>query len=103
MKLTVAKEITLPNDFASIKSIKAYDGAANNKTLIIGGFENDVKTLKGLYVFNYDFRNATNAKICFGEQKQIEVYGAQGLEQIFTGSSVDMTLSAGGAKFIVLG
>jgi hypothetical protein len=103
MKLTVAKEITLPNDFAGIKSVKAYDGAANDKTLIIGGFENDAKTLKGLYVFNYDFKNETNAKITFGGQKQIEVYGAGGLEQIFTGSSVDMTLSAGGAKFIVLG
>lgn len=102
MKLTVAKSITLPKSFAGIKSIKACDGAANNKTLIIGGFENSAKTLKGLYVFNYDFRNATNAKISFGGQKQIEVYGAGGLEQIFTGNSVDMTLSEGGAKFIVL-
>ena len=43
-----------------------------------------------------------NAQICFERQKQIEVYGEEGLEQIFTGDKVEMTLSEGGAKFIVL-
>jgi hypothetical protein len=103
MQATVSKGITLPDDFAGIKKVKAYDGALKNKTLIIGGFENEAKSLEGLYVFNYDYENATNAEICFDAVKQIEVYGDGGLEQIFTGDKVEMTLSEGGAKFIVLG
>ncbi len=102
MLSSVSSAITLPGNFAGIKSMKAYDGATKSKTLITGGFENQAKDLKGLYVFNYDYINQTNAKICFESQKQIEVYGDGGLEQIFTGDKVEMTLSEGGAKFIVL-
>ena len=103
MKLSIAKDITLPNNFAGIKGIKAYDGAVRKKTLITGGFEHESNGLKGLYVFNYDFENQTNAVICFDTKRQIEVYGEQGLEQIFTGDKVEMTLLEGGGKFIVLG
>lgn len=103
MRSSVSKGITLPCDFAGIKSMKAYDGAAKNKTLIVGGFENEAASLKGLYVFNYDYENASNAVIRFKTSRQIEVYGDGGLEQIFTGDKVEMTLAEGGAKFIVLG
>ena len=83
--------------------MKAYDGAVKNRTLIVGGFEKTAASLQALYVFNYDYKSAVNAQICFERQKQIEVYGEEGLEQIFTGDKVEMTLSEGGAKFIVLG
>jgi len=103
MRSSVAKGITLPCGFAGLEGMQAYDGAQKNKTLIVGGFENADKSLKGLYVFNYDYENATNAELCFDTVKQIEVYGDEGLEQIFTGDKVKMTLAEGGAKFIVLG
>lgn len=103
MRSSVAKDIILPSSFAGIKSMKAYDGAVKNRTLIVGGFEKTAASLQALYVFNYDYKSAVNAQICFERQKQIEVYGEEGLEQIFTGDKVEMTLSEGGAKFIVLG